>query len=57
MNNGGVNILENILADSFGVYKMNQNIKIKNDNRDRYKDNNNIPPGSEDQMNENELDV
>ena len=57
MNNGGVNILENILADSFGVYKMNQNIKIKNDNRDRYKDNNNIPPGSEDQMNENELDA
>ena len=59
MNNGGVNILENILADSFGVYKMNQNIQSRNekyDNRDRYADNNNIPPGSEDQMKENQLD-
>ena len=60
MNNGGINILENILADSFGVYKMNQNIQSRNDkydNRDRYQDNNNIPPGSEDKMNENKLDA
>ncbi len=62
MNNGGINILENILADSFGVYKVDQNIKPGNEqnkayNRQRFQDNNNIPPSSEDQMNENKLDV
>ena len=59
MNNGGINILENILSDSFGVYKVDQNIKPKNDkydNRERYQDNNIQQPGSEDQMNENKLD-
>ena len=58
MNNGGINILENILSDSFGVYKVDENIKPRNDkydNRERYQDNN-IQPGSEDQMNENKLD-
>ena len=63
MKNGGTNILENILSDSFGVYKVDQNIKTKSDkydNRERYQDNqdnNNNPPGSEDQMNENRLDA
>ena len=59
MNNGGINILENILSDSFGVYKVDQNIKPKNDkydNRERYQENNIQQPGSEDQMNENKLD-
>ena len=62
MKNGGINVLESILMDSFGVYKpagnnqqgSNQN---KYDNRSKYPDNNNIPPGSEEQMNENQLDV
>jgi hypothetical protein len=61
MKNGGINILENILADSFGVYKIDDNIQQGNnqekyDNRQRFPDNNNFPPSSEDQMNENKLD-
>ena len=60
MNNGGVNILENIFSDSFGVYKMpnypQYNNQEKEDNRQRFPDNNNNPPGSEEQMNENRLD-
>ena len=61
MKNGGVNILENILSDSFGVYKMDGNIQQRNNqekhnNRQRYPNNNNFPPSSEDQMNENKLD-
>ena len=61
MNNGGINILENILGDSLGVYKVNSdfrpnNIQNSNDLRERYQDNNHVPPGSEDQMNENRLD-
>ena len=55
MKNGGVNILENILGESFGVYKEanNQqgNEQNKNDNRQRYPDIN-FPPSSDDQMNE-----
>ena len=55
MKNGGVNILENILGESFGVYKdaNNQqgNEQNRNDNRQRYPDVN-YPPSSEDQMNE-----
>ena len=55
MKNGGVNILENILGESIGVYKednMQQgNEQNKNDNRQRYPDNN-YPPSSEDQMND-----
>ena len=58
MKNGGVNILENILGESFGVYKEanNQqgNEQNKNDNRQRYPEVNN-PPSSEDQMNENKI--
>jgi hypothetical protein len=60
MNNGGINILENILSDSFGVYRADQDIKQKNDkydNRERYQDNNNNPPNSVDPMNENKLDA
>ena len=60
MKNGGVNILENILADSFGVYREQINEKgnypSKNDNRPRYQENNNIPPNSDEQMNEHKLD-
>ena len=60
MKNGGVNILENIFADSLGVYKMGGNSSINNiqekvDNREPYPDNN-FQPGSEDQMNENKMD-
>ena len=55
MKNGGVNILENILGESFGVYKEvnNQqgNEQNKNDNRQRYPELN-FPPSSDDQMNE-----
>ena len=62
MKNGGINILENILSDSFCVYKMDVNIQQGNNqekynNRQRYPDNNNFPPSSEDQMNENRLDA
>jgi hypothetical protein len=61
MNNGGVNVLESILMDSFGVYKpagypQQGTTQEKNDNRPKYPDNNNFPPSSEDQMNENKLD-
>ena len=60
MKNGGVNVLESILMDSFGVYKPNKNNQQGNseekyDNRPKYPDNN-FQPGSEDQMNENKLD-
>ena len=60
MNNGGINVLESILKDSFGVYKPVGNNQQGNDqerieNRPKYPDNN-FPPGSEDQMNENKLD-
>ena len=61
MKNGGINILENILSDSLGVYKIDGNQQGNNqekyDNRQRYPDNNNFPPSSEDQMNENKLDA
>jgi hypothetical protein len=60
MNNGGINILENILSDSFGVYRADQDIKQNNDkydNRERYQDNNINPPNSVDPMNENKLDA
>ena len=62
MKNGGINILENILSDSFGVYKVDGNNQQGNnqekyDNRQRYPENNNFPPSSEDQMNENKLDA
>ena len=55
MKNGGVNILENILGESFGVYKdtnIQQGNEQKNNNRQRYPEVNN-PPSSEDQMNDN----
>jgi hypothetical protein len=61
MKNGGVNILENILKDSFGVntfdnsYNINEKKKI--DNRNEYQDNQNIPPGSGDQFNQQNYDV
>ena len=60
MKNGGTNVLEKIFSDSFGVYKMDGNssrstIQEKVSNRQPYPDNN-IQPGSEDQMNENKLD-
>ena len=57
MNNGGINILENILSDSFGVYKIDgnnqqqRNNQEKYDNRQKYPDNNNFPPSSDNQMN------
>lgn len=54
MKNGGINILENILGESFGVYKEENNQQgneqNKNDNRQRYPELN-YPPSSEDQMN------
>jgi hypothetical protein len=60
MNNGGVNILENIFSDSFGIYKMpnypQHGNQEKEDNRQRFPNNNNYAPGSEEQMNENRLD-
>ena len=63
INNGGVNILENILHDSFGIkrkddsYKINEKNNIDNiDNRKAYPDNQNIP-GSEDQFKQNNYDV
>lgn len=61
MNNGGVNILENILKDSFGVdtgdnsYSINE--KNKESNRQVYVDNQFNPPSSEEQINKNRLDV
>ena len=55
MKNGGVNILENILGESIGVYheadNQQGNEQNKNDNRQRYPDVN-YPPSSEDQMND-----
>ena len=55
MKNGGVNILENILGESIGVYheadNQQGNEQNKNDNRQRYPDIN-FPPSSDDQMNE-----
>jgi hypothetical protein len=64
INNGGVNILENILHDSFGIKRKNDsyNINEKNNienigNRKAYPDNQNNPPGSEDQFNQNNYDV
>ena len=55
MKNGGVNILENILGESFGVYKEGNNQQgneqNRNDNRQRYPDVN-FPPSSDEQMNE-----
>ena len=55
MKNGGVNILENILGESIGVYheadNQQGNEQNKNDNRQRYPDLN-YPPSSDDQMNE-----
>ena len=51
MNNGGVNILENILGDTFGrEVRINQGGSSKVSNRPSYPENNNVP-GSEDQMN------
>ena len=61
MNNGGVNILENILKDSFGVntgdnsYSINE--KNKENNRHVYVDNQVNPPSSEEQINKNRLDA
>ena len=61
MKNGGVNILENILKDSFGVNTSNNsyniNEKKKIDNRNEYPDNPNIPPGSGDQFNQQNYEV
>jgi len=57
MRNGGVNILENILGDSFGFSSGRSNVDEKNkiekniDNRQKYSDNINNIPRSEDQMN------
>ena len=57
MTNGGINIIENILSDSFGVYKIDgnnqqqRNNQEKYDNRQKYPDNNNFPPSSDNQMN------
>ena len=62
MKNGGINILENIFADSFGVYKMDRNDisrsnQEKIDNRQRYPDQNNFPPNSDEPINENKIDA
>ena len=58
MKNGGVNLLENILYDSFGMKtkgdSSNVNEKNKVDNRNAYPENQNNPPGSEDQFNQNQ---
>ena len=58
MGNGGVNILDNILKDSFG-FKIGDNTsnniqKNQVDNRQIYPNNN--PPGSEEQIKEYKLD-
>ena len=62
MKNGGINILENIFADSFGVYKMaekdiSEGNHDKIDNRQRYPDQNNPPPNSNEPINEQKLDA
>ena len=61
MQNDGVNILENILYDSFGVKRRdnsyNNNDRNKVDNRNAYPENQNNPPRSDDQFNQNKYDV
>lgn len=61
MKNGGVNVLENILRDSFGVRmgeSLNKSNEINNDgNRGINPNLENNPPGSEEQIIENKLDV
>ena len=54
MKNGGVNILENILGDTFGreVYVQQDGNQNKVNNRPSYPENNNYP-NSEEQMNNN----
>ena len=61
MKNGGINVFENILRDSFGV-KMgessNRSNKTNEDgNKERYPNLENNPPGSEEQIVGNKLDV
>ena len=61
MQNDGVNILENILYDSFGVKRRdnsyNNNDRNKVDNRNAYPENQNNPPRSDDQFNQNKYEV
>ena len=54
MKNGGVNVLENILGDTFGreVYVQQDDQNNKINNRPSYPEGNNYP-NSEDQMNNN----
>ena len=61
MKNGGINVFENILRDSFGV-KMGESSNRSNEanedgNKERYPNLENNPPGSEEQIVGNKLDV
>ena len=61
MKNGGINVFENILRDSFGV-KMGESSNRSNEinedgNKGIYPNLENNPPGSEDKIVENKLDA